>query len=98
MITVTVELPLKPGVLEQYQAVITEMLKDTVNQPGFGWIKIHRSAQGENKVMFIEEWASEEDYRAYLAWRAQGNRNPLMDELVAGPPVIQIWGDVIAEA
>jgi quinol monooxygenase YgiN len=96
MITVTLEMPIKPGKLAQFQSLIGPALKQTAAQPGFIAIRILRPVEGEDAAMFIEEWETAQDYKNYLAWRADGNDVPGMEECVGGAPVLKMWGEVIA--
>ena len=96
MITVTMEMPLKPGTRDQFEPDMALALKDTATRPGFRSIRMLRPNRGEDKVMFIEEWDSYEDYKAYLAWRSDGNGIQAVDDCIGGKPIVQIWGHVIA--
>ncbi|HET9630282.1 MAG TPA: antibiotic biosynthesis monooxygenase family protein [Novosphingobium sp.] len=95
MITVTMEVPLKPGILPQFQAAIAAGIKDTARRPGFRSIRV-LPCEGEDRIILIEEWERAEDYRAYQAWRADGHPVAGFLECVAGPPSVRLWGEPIA--
>lgn len=95
MITVTMEVPLKAGVLPQFQAAIAAGIKDTAARPGFRSIRV-LPCEGEDRIILIEEWDSTADYRAYQAWRADGNPVVGFRECAAGAPTVRLWGDAIA--
>lgn len=96
MITVTMEIPLKPGTFAQLQEGAAITMKQTATRPGFRSIRLLRPNEGEDKVLFIEEWESLEDYQAYLAWRADGNPSVGLRENAAGRPITQVWNDGLA--
>lgn len=98
MITVTLEMSLKPGKLADFQALMGPALKDTATRPGFVAIRILKAAEGEDKALFIEQWDSAQSYKDYMAWRADGNGVAGMADCLAGPPVLKYWGETIASA
>ena len=98
MITITMEMPIKPGMLPAFQTAIAAAIKQAAARPGCRGIRVLPPMQGEDKALIYEEWDSADDHKAYLAWRAEGNPAVGMAECVAGPPTVQFWGEVIATA
>ncbi len=88
-VTVTFEMRLKPGMGDAIGRGAPAMVEETATRPGFRDIRIVRHKDDPDRILMVETWDSEADYRAYLDWRAaQGSR---ADKLMASPPEINIW-------
>ena len=96
-VMVTLDLDVKPEVIDAMCAGLPEMIKDTAKRPGFVEIRIVR-LPGTNRVLFVERWASEQAYNDYIAWRTERGD---MDGFAAGlnsPPQMTIWPVTVATA
>jgi heme-degrading monooxygenase HmoA len=94
-VTITVLLNLKPEATAIFCAALPEMLKDTRNFPGFRSIRVLKNKADANQLIFIEEWDSEEDYGAYIAWRTERGDMDSSAGAHATPPRIDVWPTVV---
>ena len=73
-IIVTLQLSLKPEAVEPFCAQIPVTLEDTRKFPGFIAVTIRRHVDQPNRVIFVEEWQSQESeealqtYNRYHDW------------------------------
>jgi quinol monooxygenase YgiN len=95
-ITVTLLYQIKPDAVDDFCAKIPGLLEDTRKFKGFRDIKVLRHLDDPGKVIFIEQWDSAEDYRAYLDWRRQTGISENTDAILAGPRVLDLWGKRVA--
>ena len=96
-VMVTLDLDVKPEVIEAMCAGLPDMIKDTAQRPGFIEIRIVR-LPGTNRVLFVERWASEQAYNDYIAWRTErGDMDGFADGLNS-PPSITIWPVTVVAA
>lgn len=90
-VIVTLELALKPELVEDFCVQIPEALKETRAFPGFVDISIRRNADDPSHVIFIEEWASRADHEAYVAFRTQSGVMDQMAAMLTKPPRTEYW-------
>jgi quinol monooxygenase YgiN len=95
-VTITLVMDLKPETAAGFCAGLPEMLKDTKKFPGFRNIRILKNKANANQIIFIEEWNSEEDYGKYIAWRTERGDMNAMGTLLAGPPKMEVWPELVA--
>jgi len=100
MITVTLTLPIRPEKFEEFKPLMAEMIKDTASRPGFRSIRVFAPTSGNDKVLCIEEWDSEAEYMAYLAWRQETatTGGEAVASCFAGEPVLAFWNEPFAAA
>lgn len=94
-ITVTVLVDVKPEEIEAACLNLPETVKDTAKFPGFRSIRILRHDKDRNRVLIVEQWDREEDFRTYVAWRQEHGGGL---GRVANNVQIDIWPTVIASA
>lgn len=94
-VTITLTLTLKPEAVEPFCAGLPEAIKETAAFPGFGSIRIVRDG---DRVQFIETWATEAAYDAYIAWRTETGMMDQMATLIAAPPQKEVWPLLVAAA
>jgi quinol monooxygenase YgiN len=92
-VTIIMTMDVKPEVVDALAAGFPEMIKDTAKRPGFRNIRIVRNG---NKLNLIEEWDSEADYDAYIAWRTERGDMDAMGSMVNGVEK-SVWPDVIVK-
>lgn len=97
-VTVTLALTLKPEAVEGFCGAFPTMLQDTSKFAGFKAIRVLRSASDPTRIVLIEDWESEDAYHAYIAWRTERGDMDSMGDLIAAPPVLDIWSDRVASA
>jgi quinol monooxygenase YgiN len=98
MVTVTLGLTLKTEAVDAFCADMAEAIKDTAKFPGFRAIRILRHKDDPAKVMLIEDWDSEDAYDSYIAWRTQRGDIDSLSEVMATPPMLDIWPTLAAAA
>lgn len=93
-VTITMDLDVKPEAVEGLAAGLPEMIKETAQFKGFQSIRIVRNG---NRILLIEQWDSEDDYKAYIAWRTERGD---MDGLGMAVNGVQsgVWPTLIATA
>jgi quinol monooxygenase YgiN len=96
-VVVTLVFSFKPGGADQFAQIMPTMFKDTMERKGFRAIKALRNQDNPEQIIFIEEWDSTEDYRAYVAWRtSRGEGLDSIGEALSAPPELYIWDQRIA--
>lgn len=69
-VTITLEMPVKPDMLEDYLAILKGALVETRSYKGC--ISVTTLVDQEtSSVLLIEEWDSVEYQQAYMAWRVE---------------------------
>jgi len=95
-IIVTLELSLKPEVVEGFCQQIPATLEGTRTFPGFVSIAIRRNADDPNRVIFIEEWDTRAAYDAYVAFRTKQGMMDQMAAMLTAPPETRFWDAKVA--
>ncbi len=94
-ITVTIRVDVKPEEVDAACLNLPEAVKDTAKFPGFRSIRVLRHGEDRNRVMILEQWDREEDFRAYVAWRQETGTGL---GRVANEVEISIWPTLVASA
>jgi len=69
-VMITLEMPVKPDMLEEYLNILKGALVETRSYKGC--ISVTTLVDQEtSSVLLIEEWDSVEDQQAYIAWRIE---------------------------
>ena len=96
-IVVTLIFAFKPGTAEQFTAIMPEMFKDTRARKGFRAIRAVRNQQNPDRIIFIEDWDSLQDYQDYIAWRnSRGEGLAGMESVLLEPPTLEFWEKTVA--
>lgn len=95
-VTITLILNLKPEATAPFTAGLSEMLGDTKKFPGCIGVRILKNKADANQLIFIEEWASEDDYNKYIAWRTERGDMDMMAGALAAPPKLDVWPVLVA--
>ena len=69
-VMVTLEMPVKPDMLEDYLNILKGALVETRSYKGCKSV-ITLVDQETSSVLLVEEWDSVEDQQAYMAWRVE---------------------------
>ena len=93
-VTIIMTMDVKPEVVDALATGFPEMIKDTAKRPGFRNIRIVRNG---NKLNLIEEWDSEADYDAYIAWRTERGEMEALGSMVNGVTK-EVWPTLIVKA
>ena len=67
---ITLEMPVKPDMLEEYLNILKGALVETRSYKGCRSVTTLVD-QETSSVVLVEEWDSAEDQQAYLAWRVE---------------------------
>ena len=69
-VMVTLEMPVKPDMLEDYLNILKGALVKTMSYKGCKSV-ITLVDQETSSVLLVEEWDRVEDQQAYIAWRVE---------------------------
>jgi quinol monooxygenase YgiN len=75
-VIITIDMVIRPELAEAVCASIPGMFEETVKFKGFHSIRVVRHKDAPNRLLIVEHWDAEEDYKAYQAWR---NRDGALD-------------------
>ena len=69
-VMITLEMPVKPDMLEEYLNILKGALVETRSYKGCRSVTTLVD-QETSSVVLVEEWDSAEDQQAYMAWRME---------------------------
>ena len=69
-VMITLEMPVKPDMLEEYLNILKGALVETRSYKGCRSVTTLVD-QETSSVLLVEEWDSAEDQQAYIAWRVE---------------------------
>ena len=69
-VMITLEMPVKPDVLEDYLNILKGALVETRSYKGCRSVTTLVD-QETSSIVLVEEWDSVEDQQAYIAWRVE---------------------------
>ena len=69
-VMITLEMPVKPDMLEDYLNILKEALVETRDYKGCKSVTTLVDKE-TSSVVLVEEWDSAEDQQAYMAWRVE---------------------------
>ena len=69
-VMITLEMPVKPDMLEDYLNILKEALVETRAYKGCKSVTTLVDKE-TSSVVLVEEWDSAEDQQAYMAWRVE---------------------------
>ena len=69
-VMITLEMPVKPDMLEDYLNILKGALVDTRSYKGCRSVTTLVD-QETSSIVLVEEWDSAEDQQAYIAWRVE---------------------------
>ncbi len=69
-VMITLEMPVKPEMLEDYLNILKEALVETRAYKGCQSVTTLVDKESSS-VVLVEEWDSAEDQQAYMAWRVE---------------------------
>ena len=92
---ILLDLPIRPGKLEEVRAHFAEVLPDTRAFDGCGSVSLVVNRDDPTQAMLVERWESQDKYDAYVAWRASLGDERL-GAMLAGPPSNRSFDDLDA--
>ena len=69
-VMITLEMPVKPDMLEEYLNILKGALVETRSYKGCRSVTTLVD-QETSSIVLVEEWDSAEDQQAYIAWRVE---------------------------
>ena len=88
---IVVTLRLTPTDPASFERFLADILPDTRKARGCRFSKTYAGGEGAGDFLLIQEWESEEDQKAYMAWREQtGVLGKFLGHL-ARPAEVHIW-------
>ncbi|WP_432973818.1 putative quinol monooxygenase [Dactylosporangium sp. CA-233914] len=92
-ITVILDMPIKPELLDEFLALFKENLPDSLAYEGCEYVRTYQAQDDPNRVVLVEGWASEEVFAAYGAWRAErGDAEKFMKYYDGAPSLTKLVG------
>jgi quinol monooxygenase YgiN len=88
-VIITIDMVIKPELAEAVRASIPGMFEATVKFKGFHSIRVVQHQDQPNRLLIVEHWDAEDDYKAYQSWR---NRDGELDR--AREHLLSIKADV----
>jgi quinol monooxygenase YgiN len=96
-VTITMAVTLKPEVVEQFLPSVPEAIKQTASFPGFRSIRVVRHKFESNRLLMIESWDSEADFRAYMDWRVKSGSMDGLSKIVTASPLVDVWSVLLTQ-
>lgn len=95
-VTVTFEMKLKPEVVDMFSSLGPQICASPSEFPGFRGLRIVQHKDDPARILYIEKWDREEDYKAYIAERTRGGQMAALGEMVMSTEM-NVWPNVIGE-
>ena len=95
-VTITFEMKLKPEAAAMFPQMGPQILASPSEFPGFQSLRIVQHKDDPTRIMFIEKWDCEEDYKAYIAERTKGGQMGQLGQIVENTQT-NVWPTVIGE-
>ncbi len=93
-IRLTVQLPIKPGQAEAFEAAAGPALaRVKAEDKGCEMYDLFKSVDDETRYVMVESWASEADLEAHKTSPAMGDVGKAIGGFIAGPPVLHQYED-----
>ena len=89
-VMITLEMPVKPDMLEDYLNILKEALVETRAYKGLRRVTT-LDDQETSSVVLVEEWDSVEDQQAYIAWRTETGLIDAVSPFMQGELVIRTY-------
>ena len=96
-VSITFDFRLKAEAAEAFLAAGQAILQGTAGFPGFRSIRVVRHRDEPNRVLFVERWDSEDDYRKYIAWRTETGSMAAFGQAIETAET-NVWPTLVAEA
>lgn len=68
-VTVTLEFPIKPERVEEFKALLNDLLVDTRAFEGCQRVDVYQDQERPGDILLVEDWASKNHQQKYQAWR-----------------------------
>lgn len=88
---VTSELSIQEDRVEEFLTIVGEGLEISRNYSGNLGFDILIDPEQSGKVLFIEQWQSEQHFWAYYNWRAERGDFEALGNFFSAPPVMHFY-------
>jgi quinol monooxygenase YgiN len=88
---VTSELFIHRGQVEEFLALVRDGLEVSRNFSGNESFDILVDQENPRKVLFIEQWESEQHFQEYYMWRTEQGDFEILGEYFSAPPTIHLY-------
>ncbi len=95
MVIVTAKVRLQPGTSERFLEAVRVMQPQVMNDPGAIQYSLHRSADDPDTFIFYERYESEEAFAYHLSTGHFKSCRGTIDPLMAAPPELGTWAEVL---
>ncbi len=85
-VLVTLELPTKPGAVDDFLAALKVALVDTRAYAGCLSVETYVDRENEN-ILLVEQWETAEHQQAYMAWRVETGLMDAIGGFLSGAPL-----------
>jgi quinol monooxygenase YgiN len=93
-IRLTVQLPIKPGEAEAFEAAAGPALaRVKAEDKGCEMYDLFRSVDDDTRYVMVESWESEADLEAHMTSAAMGDVGKALGSFIAGAPVMHKYSD-----
>ena len=89
-VMITLEMPVKPEMLEDYLNILKGALVETRSYKGCRSVTTLVD-QETSSIVLVEEWDSAEDQQAYIAWRVETGLIDAVSPFMQGELVIRTY-------
>ena len=89
-VMITLEMPVKPDMLEDYLNILKGALVETRSYKGCRSVTTLVD-QETSSIVLVEEWDSAEDQQAYIAWRVETGLIDAIAPFMQGEPVTRTY-------
>ena len=96
-VSITFELKLQPAAVAPFTAAGAQAFKDVSGFKGFRGIRMVQHGEDPTRVLYIERWDREEDYKAYVAWQTERGGMKALERMLSGAET-NVWPKLIAYA
>ena len=96
MQTITLEMNVIPENRDQLLARLVELFPETRKAKGCIYINAYTAKDEPNRVIFLEEWETAEDYQAYLNHRIETGVFEQLKKMLTKEPQITFWNKSLA--
>ena len=88
---VTSELSIQIGKVEEFLAIVHDGLEVSRSFSGNRSFELYLDQEKPGKVLFVEQWESEQHFQKYYQWRVERGGFETLGEYFSAPPVMRSY-------
>lgn len=88
---ITLEMNVQPQHRNHLLSWLEELFVETRQAPGCVYINAYTADDEPNRIIFIEEWETAENYQAYLSGRIESGVLGKIQAMLSDEPKITYW-------